>query len=80
MKTIIDGKDLISYFLYPNEQVITKTENGFIVERDGLSDLHILENDYILIEGVGEPTNYKAAKYKVIDGEWVLNPFYLPTE
>lgn len=80
MKTIIDNADLVSYFLYPDDQVITENEDGFIVGRDELNDLYILEPNYGLVENLTEPSNYKPAKYKVIDGEWVINPFYLPTE
>jgi hypothetical protein len=80
VKTIIDSADLISYFLYPYEKVITSNEDGFIVDGGELSNLYILESNYQLVENVTEPSNYKPAKYKLIDNEWVFNPFYIPTE
>lgn len=80
MKTIIDPSDFVSYYLYSDDVLITESDFGFIVGDVENADLHIHEPNFLLIENVTEPSNYKPAKYKVIDGEWVLNPFYIPTE
>ena len=80
MKTIIDPSDLISYYLYSDETLITESDFGFIVGDIENPDLNIHEPDFILLEDVPEPNNFKPAKYKLIENEWVLNPFYLPTE
>lgn len=79
MKTIISTIDLISYYIFEDSQEVLEEGEDFVVITTNRT-MQIEKNNMALIEDISEPSNYKPAKYKLIDNEWVLNPFYIPTE
>lgn len=80
MKTLIEKSTLISNFIFQDNDIIERQEDHWRVGSADNVQAKIWDCDLILIESLTEPTNYRPAKYKVIDGEWVLNPFYLASE
>mgnify|MGYP005999459863 CR=1 FL=1 len=79
MKTIISTIDLISYYIFEDSQEVLEEGEDFVVITTNRT-MQIEKNNMALIEDISEPSNYKPAKYKLIDNEWVLNPSYIPTE
>lgn len=80
MKTLIDKNSFISYYFFQDNEILVKQEGHWQVKDSDGVKAKIWDENLILAEDLTEPVNYKPAKYKIIDNEWVLNPFYIATE
>ena len=78
MKAIIDINDAVCYFLLEDSVSVEILEDKTVLNYLEGKEVIILSDTMILEEGMNEPTNWKPAKYKIIDREWLVNPFYLP--